>query len=343
MKGKVIGILQVAATFIGTVVGAGFASGREIIQFFTQYHAFGTIGAILSGAFMTWIGTKMMIYARRMDAYSFNELITALFGERIGSVIQALLFFVILGITGVMLAGSGAVFSEQLGWSRQIGILLALLLGILFLIKGVRGLLFVNSLVVPLLVSFVLLTFWTNKAGAQFFPESGHIHWLFAAFNYSAFNLSTALIVLVPMAKEFKDERILKYGGILGGCGLALLLLLSHLMMLGKSDIGLYELPMAEMVRPLGSWMHIAFVCVIFGEILTTFVGNIFGLTRQLHSVFPALFTIRFAMLTLIICTFIIGQFGYGSLISTLYPLYGALCAVIFIYMCFVRLPEQQR
>lgn len=343
MKNKVVGILQVAATFIGTVVGAGFASGREIIQFFTQYHSFGTIGAILSGVFMTWIGTKMMVYAKRLDAYSFNELLAALFGERIGTVIQALLFFIVLGMTGVMLAGAGAVFGEQLGWSRQFGIVLALLIGILFLVRGVRGLLFVNMLVVPLLVSFVLITFWTNKAGAQFFPESGHIHWLFSAFNYSAFNLSTALVVLVPMAKEFKDEQVIRLGGILGGCGLAMILLMSHLMMLGKSDISLFELPMAEMVRPLGTVMHAAFICVIFGEILTTFVGNIFGLTRQLHNVFPTLFTIRFAMLSLIICTFFIGQFGYASLISTLYPLYGALCAVVFIYMCFVRLPEKKR
>ncbi|MEK1832032.1 hypothetical protein AAAC51_33515 [Priestia megaterium] len=29
--------LQVAATYVGTVVGAGFATGKEIVQFFTQY------------------------------------------------------------------------------------------------------------------------------------------------------------------------------------------------------------------------------------------------------------------------------------------------------------------
>lgn len=342
MKSKFIGILQVAATFIGTVVGAGFASGREIIQFFTQYHAFGTIGSILSGLLIAWIGTKMMIYAHRIDAYSFNELVAAIFGERLGNVIQALLFFIIFGITGVMLAGSGAIFQEQLGWGRQLGIMLAVFISILFLIKGVQGLLFVNALVVPLLIGFVLITFYTSHAAAQSFPDSGHIRWLLPSFNYAAFNLSTALIVLVPMAKEFKDEQVLRYGGLLGGAGLGVLLLLSHLMMLGKLDIFLYELPMAEMVRPLGETMRLAFIAVIFGEILTTFVGNIFGLSRQLHSVFPKFFSIRMSMMLLVIGAFMIGQFGYGSLVSTLYPLYGALCAVVFIYMCCVRLPKKQ-
>lgn len=340
VKRKVIGILQVAATFVGTVVGAGFASGREIIQFFTQYHAFGTIGAVFSGLIMTWIGTKMMIYAKRMNAYSFNELLIRMFGEQVGSIIQALLFFITLGMTGVMLAGAGALFGEQLGLNRQLGILLALLIGIFFVFKGLRGLLFINSLVVPLLLFFVVLTFWTNQAGPQTFPESGQFRWMTAAFNYAAYNLSMALIVLVPMARDIDDEQVIFAGGILGGALLGGLLLLAHLMLIGRPGIGLFEMPMAEMVRPLGLVMNYAFIAVIFGEILTTFVGNIFGLTRQLHSVFPRFFSIRLAMIVLILCTFVIGQFGYGSLIATLYPLYGALCSALFLYMFFVRLPR---
>ncbi|MCO7176412.1 transporter [Sporolactobacillus kofuensis] len=341
MRKKLIGILQVAATFIGTVIGAGFASGREILQFFTQYQAFGTIGSLLSGALIAWIGTKMMLYARRIDAYSFNDLTSALFGDRIGALIQSLLFFIIFGITGVMLAGSGAVFQEQLGWERQIGILVAVLISFMFLLKGVRGLLFVNSLVVPLMIGFVLMTFWANRAGVPYFTKSGPVSWFIPAINYAAFNLSTALVVLVPLAKEFKDEQVLKYGGWLGGAGLGLLLFLSHLMMVGKSDLFFYELPMAELVRPLGETMRLAFIAVIFGEILTTFVGNIFGLSRQLHSVVPKILTVRKSMILLTIGAFMIAQIGYGALVATLYPLYGALCAFIFIYMCWVRLPQK--
>ncbi|MCL1632676.1 transporter [Sporolactobacillus sp. CPB3-1] len=343
MKRKLLNSLQVAATFIGTIVGAGFASGREIIQFFTQYHGLGTIGAIMSGIFMTWVGTKMMIYARRIHAYSFNELLTALFGRQVGNVIQALLFFIILSITGVMLAGSGAVFAEQIGWSRELGIFVTVFFAGLFLVRGVRGLLLVNVIVVPLLIGLIFFAFWTNGTGAQIFPESRHIRWFLASFNYAAFNLSTALVVLVPMAMAFKDEQVIRWGGIIGGLGLTLILVLSHLMLSGKSGIELYELPMAEMVRPFGTLLHFTFVTVIFGEILTTFVGNIFGMTRQLCSIFPALFSLRTAMCLLLVCTMIIGQFSYSSLIATLYPLNGVLCAFVFVYMCMVRLPEKHR
>lgn len=42
---------KVAATYIGTVVGAGFATGREIVEFFTINGIYGTIGICVSGFF----------------------------------------------------------------------------------------------------------------------------------------------------------------------------------------------------------------------------------------------------------------------------------------------------
>ena len=38
-----------SATYIGTVVGAGFATGREIVEFFTVNGLYGTIGICVSG------------------------------------------------------------------------------------------------------------------------------------------------------------------------------------------------------------------------------------------------------------------------------------------------------
>ncbi|EXJ20624.1 hypothetical protein OY32_18695 [Bacillus anthracis] len=43
---------KVAATYIGTVVGAGFATGREIVEFFTVNGFYGTIGICISGFFL---------------------------------------------------------------------------------------------------------------------------------------------------------------------------------------------------------------------------------------------------------------------------------------------------
>ena len=41
---------QIGAAFIGVIVGAGFASGQEILQFFTSFGAIGIAGSIVATA-----------------------------------------------------------------------------------------------------------------------------------------------------------------------------------------------------------------------------------------------------------------------------------------------------
>jgi uncharacterized membrane protein YkvI len=54
-------VVRIAFTYIGTIVGAGFASGQEILQFFTKYGwmALFTIG--LSTLLFIWLGIKVML------------------------------------------------------------------------------------------------------------------------------------------------------------------------------------------------------------------------------------------------------------------------------------------
>ncbi len=342
MYRKTVTVLQIASVFIGTVVGAGFASGKEIIQFFTQYGMPGTFGAMIGGLLMAAVGSRTMVYARRIEAYSANELLSRLFGDRIGTILQCLIFLMMFGMTGVMLAGAGAVFREQLGGPPALGIGIILVTGLFFLVRGTRGLLWINSLVVPALVTFVLILLFNG--GLQPAPAktaAGGVAWLVSAVGYAAFNLVSALIVLVPLARDTKDERLLRAGGWLGGIGLALLLLAAHLMLLRRPSLLQFDMPMAELVRPLGTLLHFFFVNVILGEILSTFVGNIYGLSRQLVSAFPNLIRPLPAALLPAAGALLIGQLDYGELIRVLYPLYGFLCAALFLALCFLHLPEE--
>ena len=47
--------------YIGTVIGAGFASGREIIEFFGVYGVKGIFGMIISGVLFSLAGSLLLI------------------------------------------------------------------------------------------------------------------------------------------------------------------------------------------------------------------------------------------------------------------------------------------
>ncbi|WP_338379168.1 GerAB/ArcD/ProY family transporter, partial [Enterococcus faecium] len=162
----------------------------------------------------------------------FNEY---LFGKLFGGIINFIMLFMLLGVCAVMLSGAGAVFQEQLGMSKNIGILITIALSILVMILGIKGLFAVNSFVVPAMIGFSLILMFLSikqpgfAEQALFVPASDD-GWksVVAPFTYTAFNLSLAQAVLVPVAAEIKDDQTVKWGGILGGIALTLILIMSH-------------------------------------------------------------------------------------------------------------------
>ena len=63
----VFNIVKIVVVIIGTIIGAGFASGKEIYIFFAQYEEIGIIGAIIASIFVEILFIKF-------NSYIFNIL-----------------------------------------------------------------------------------------------------------------------------------------------------------------------------------------------------------------------------------------------------------------------------
>ncbi|MFS8652663.1 MAG: hypothetical protein FWJ66_12260, partial [Caldibacillus sp.] len=74
MKIKWKEALQLAAVYVGSVVGAGFATGKEIVEFFSRFGTLGLLMIIVSGIFFIWFGVKIMLLALRLKATSYHQL-----------------------------------------------------------------------------------------------------------------------------------------------------------------------------------------------------------------------------------------------------------------------------
>jgi uncharacterized membrane protein YkvI len=324
---------KIAATYIGTVVGAGFATGREIVEFFTLNGTYGTIGIMVSGALFIWLGTKMMLLSARIQAFSAQEFNKYLFGDTLGTVINILLLLVLFGVTSVMLSGAGAVFEEQLRLPKQVGILITIVACLIVLSRGLQGVFEVNSLVVPVMMVFIIGLFSTKFL--QTWPliihsipaETWNFKWVSSPITYVAMNLAMAQSVLVPLGGEVRDEKAIKMGGILGGAGLCLILLCSQFALLSVDNFYQYSIPLAEVVKRFNATFHFFFVLVIFGEVFTTLIGNLFGMTKQIQSMVGwKSNTIVFGIL---LVSYFISYVGYGKLLHVLYPIIGWVSLIL--------------
>ncbi|MFT8321150.1 MAG: hypothetical protein ABF649_09605 [Bacillus sp. (in: firmicutes)] len=345
MKNKWSAAFQLAAVYVGTVVGAGFATGREIVEFFSQFGVIGLIGILISGTIFAYLGSKLMRISVKIKAKSYQEFTIFLFGNVIGTFINSIMLIMLIGVCAVMLSGAGAVFEEQLGISKGIGVIFTIGLSLLVMMVGMKGLFAVNTFVVPIMISFSFILFFLSIQLPDFFShvfafsESG---WrsLAAPFSYTALNLSLAIAVLVPAASEIGDDETVKWGGIIGGTALMLILISSHFTLVMLQDVGSYAIPMATIMKSLAPELSWIYILVIYGEIFTSVIGNVYGLERQLSSYIKLPSILIIALIFLI--SYIISFIHYGTLLSWLYPLFGYISLVFLLQLWIKPIPKDE-
>jgi len=333
-------VLQIAFTYIGTVVGAGFASGREIYEFFVRYGPQGLAGILIAAFLFVWAGIRVMNIAWRIKAESYQDISVYLFGKSLGTVFNGLLLAVLLGTTSVMMAATGALAQENFQLPAQLGIWSTMLFVYFITIRGLPAIHSVNSLFVPLLIGFMFLVFWhaapwEEHGDIPVITSSHAWSWLSAPISYVALNTALTQSVLVPIGRASRDPRILTWGGILGGGGIALLLVLAYLAMTAHpAVVQVADMPMIALLSGMGKGITLLFAFVVWIEILSSLIANVYGLAQQTQQWLP----LRLPAVTLLIlgCCYLVSFFGFKTLLALLYPLFGKLVA-FFLVMLLIR------
>ncbi|MBO9607472.1 MAG: hypothetical protein J7639_16030 [Paenibacillaceae bacterium] len=334
--------IQVAFTYMGTIVGAGFASGQEILQFFTKYGWLAAITIAIASVLFIWLGTKLMVMAGESRTSSYEDFNKLLLGNRLGEWISLFMLVVLFGISTVMLAGAGTLFAEQLHMSYQAGLLVTMLLAYAVIAGGIRAIVAVNVVVVPLMLALTVVIVLTTAQlpGADNWLRLTSDHplasvWL-SPLLYVSFNLATAQAVLVPLGATIRDKSVLYRGGLLGGLGIGIMLLAGHVAMAAyMPGIAQFEIPMSHIVGRLGIVMQLVYAIIIFGEIFTTYVADVYGLTLQLEQ---RTGIGKYAIIAITLgAGYVVSQFGFGNLLSLLYPLFGAVSLLWFGLMLLRR------
>jgi len=280
--------LKVAGLYIGTVVGAGFASGQEVLQFFGRHGLGGLWGIGLATILFAAYGAMILILGHRLRATSHVEVVRASGIPWAGALVDAIVTFFLLGGFSAMAAGSGAVFAEQYGSNALWGSLAMVAISVATVLLGIRGVVSAISLVAPFLIGSVLLvslvTLWNAPiqwAWEQ--PRAAALaSWPISAVAYASYNLVFAIAVLGP-AGVITSETNARRGAFLGAVGLGVCALAIDLALLtAVPQITRLEVPMLALAdRALGP-LSILYSVVLLAEVYSTAVASLYGLVARL-------------------------------------------------------------
>lgn len=336
---------------MGTVVGAGFASGQEVLRFFSHFGGRGTAGVLGATLLLLTGGAAVCELGRRTRAASFGDALVTLVGPAVGRVLDATMSFLLFGGTAVMTAGAGALFHEHLGLPSWLGSVALVGTAVGTVAFGLRGVVAANRLVVPLLVAGVLTVSVSSilrggtAAGWRWWHpgEAAHPSPAVATVLYASYNLFLSLGVLAPLGASSRSPRTVLAGGVLGGLGLGAAALAVHLAVLSSlPHSAAMAIPMLQAAAPLPPWARTGYALILFAEVYTTAVANLFALERRLTSprgagpppTSPgaARSARRVAVLVAMgVLALLASRLGFPRLVVTIYPLAGYVGLLVLL------------
>lgn len=331
----------IAATFVGTVVGAGFASGQEIYRFFSIQGSQGCFGVILTVLLLGICGERVFRIGLAVKPKSYREFFRFTLGKGLAGTADLItsVFFIIL--VGVMFAGCGSIFKE-LGIGYWPGIILSAALVILILFKELPGLIFANLIIVPLMFCGALIVslFAIRNRCALPLSNVTNFNWILAALQFSSYNLVLAIPVLLPLCRKYPLKTHLKLGGWLGSLTLGTMAGLIHCsIILHLPHLRQSPLPMVDLARLAGDWVYWIYALALWCEMLTTLLADTYGLAQRLAVATDQSF--RFWVIILTMAGILIGEIGFTNLVSKFYPLFGYFCLAILFLLMIKKVPTK--
>ena len=325
--------LKVVFVIIGTLIGAGFASGQEVYLFFYSYGIKGIIGIFISSVLMGIIIYKTLILVKDNDINNYKNFLNLLIKKEdnksffnIKNIINIIINMFILVTFFIMIAGFGAYFEQQIGISSFIGSsILAVLCIIVFKISQ-KGVMKVNEVLVPILIVFITVIFILNVKDFDLYHLQNHLannsyNFLLSSVVYCSYNSILLIPVLITLKNYIKSKKQVVNISIFSII-IVVLLSISLFFLLTKVDVDIskLEMPAVYVVSKMYKIFEIIYGFIILGSIFTTAVslGNSFlqNVSKNKRS---------YTHIAFIMCITSIGvsQFGFSNLINYLYPIFG--------------------
>ncbi len=346
--------INLAGAYIGIIVGAGFASGQEVLQFFTHFGVYSIPGVLLATVLFAFLGMQIVQLGSHFQTVSHKQVIYHICGQYVGLAVDILITFFLFGVTVVMVAGAGSIFQQQFGIPAIVGSLIMTVITIVTLLLDIKKIMHLISMITPFLLAIMIVI-----AGYSFFTmdysfsEIGQYadassaaasNWIVGSLLYVSYNIAAGIAMLTVMGGTLKNKKEAGWGGIIGGIGLGVLLFLINIgMMADMPGIQGVEMPTLYLANEISPWLGNILSVVLLGMVYNTAVGMLYAFTARFIPAETKMF--KGAVAGVGVLAFLASFIGFITLVGTVYPVTGYLGFVIIgaVIVSWVRSRKSEK
>lgn len=332
------------------VIGGGYATGRELAEFFLPSGPWGGIAAMLL-AMLIWsaVCVTTFLFSRASGALDYRTFIRALLGPAWIAFEVVYVLFVVL-VLAVFGAAAGAIGAAILGAPTLAGTLVLMTAIALVTAWGnasvERLFTWVSFLLYGVYVLFVVFSF--THFGTQIIAGFGRPAplrgWVAGGVQYASYNVIGAVVIL-PVLRHLASNRDAVIAGLVAG-PLAMLpaLMFFSCMMAYYPGIAGATLPSDYLLQRLDlPVFRYLFQLMIFAALLESGTGFVHAINQRLglvwrrsrHAELGRVPRLGVALVTLAFCMLLAERFGLVTLIARGYRLFAYVVLLVFVLPLF--------
>lgn len=333
-------IIKTVCVIIGTIIGAGFASGKEIYVFFNQYGQKGLWGIFIASILTGVIIYRVLMQMRTIEAKNYNHYLEKIqMKPKIKEVLNCIINIFLLVSFYIMIAGFCAYFKQEFGIATIIvGIVVCLLCYITFM-NHIEGVTKINTILIPFLILMILVIGIKSNVFGEVKQIRGTMleiksNWLLASLEYASYN-SILLIPILIGLKKYTYQKEKKVSIIVSGIFFLLATILYFILNKGEANLNSIELPLIHIVKQYGIIYQHIYGIVIISAIYTSAIAAGYGFAENCSKNKK---TYKSICMLICITAIPVSKIGFSYLVNALYRVFGVLGLAQIIYILFIKL-----
>lgn len=346
-----LNLLNVALMFVGAIMGAGFASGREIWQFFGVFGKQGRIGILLIAVLFVVLGMMTAYLARILGTNDMGRIIAPGGNPKIENLVSWFMAIMLFTVLINMTAAGGALLHQNFGISRLVG---GVLIGVLVIVtvlgeferiskvfRYIMPVLFAAVILISVLAVTANLGASAQREPVKPSPIAGN--WVLAACLYISYNILAMIPIVATSSVNAKSEKSAMLGSGLGGIFLGVLAFTIVLAL--QKDMRLRGDGYADacLRGRISKGAGIIYSVLLFAAIYASATSNFYGFTTKLRTDEK-----KSRKVILSAClAFLLGLVGFKNVVAYMFPIEGylgfAIIAMLLVNFVQVRRRERRR
>lgn len=329
----------IAFAYIAAVIGAGFASGAEVVSFFLVYGKESIWGLLVSGVLFGGFSYFVLRDCIEYGISDFSEYLKFIMPPFWKKISDFVVFVFMIITLAAMAAAAGGLLNDIFLLPEFLGAVLFSVVISVILNFSVSKLARLNAILGIIIAFGIVLSsiYVINFRFLETFNGWGKI--TASAIAYTTYNGVSSAVILCSMSRLLNTKKQAFKASILTGLGIFIILACLWCVVgiyYGKVDLG--EIPMLAVAKRQGSVFYFMYSLILFFAVLTTAVSNGFGVAEYIKKIASS----RITVLLVLVLMIFLSRIGFGVIVDVAYRICGYISLIIPLFIIINRVKRRK-